>query len=337
MPFPYLIKVPEAVKAVGGQSDCLLPTANCLLIPEERLPEPPYGIIAKQLKQGNVIPFLGAGASQSSRPEETHWDPQTAPFLPSAKELARQLADDASLPSTDPYDRDDLARVASYYAEVAANRTDLVACLHQTFDRDYQIGAVHRFLAEVDVPLLIVTTNYDDLIERAFRERGKPYHLVAYPTDHKELAAAVLWWKPGVSEPEAYPPKALPLSLTDTTIIYKMHGTVDRQTQKWDSYVITEEDYVDFLARMTGQTAIPARLMVEFRKRRFLFLGYGLRDWNLRVMLRNLKSALATLETPAPSIADEREDLRSWAIQCHPSELEQALWRAQGQHLRYGC
>jgi hypothetical protein len=108
-----------------------------------------------------------------------------------------------------------------------------------------------------------------------------------------------------------------------------MHGTVDRQTSKWDSYVITEEDYVDFLARMTGQTAIPARLMLEFRKRRFLFLGYGLRDWNLRVMLRHLKSALATTEMTALPTTDEREDLRSWAIQRNPSELERALWLAR--------
>lgn len=80
---------------------------------------------------------------------------------------------------------------------------------------------------------------------------------------------------------------------------------------------------------MTGQTAIPARLMVEFRKRRFLFLGYGLRDWNLRVMLRHLKSALAVTETSAPPTPDAREDLRSWAIQRNPSELERALWHAR--------
>lgn len=293
------------------------------------MPEPPYGIIANQLKQGNVIPFLGVGASLSGRPADAKWDATTAPFLPSTKELANQLAEDCRLPSNDPYDCDDLAKVSSYYAEVTADRAALRSTLHQTLDRDYQIGAIHHFLADLDIPLLIVTTNYDDLIERAFRAKGKPYHLVVYPTDHKELAAAVLWWKPGASEPKAHAPKSLPLSLTDTTIIYKMHGTVDRQTSKWDAYVITEEDYVDFLARMTGQTAIPARFMLEFRKRRFLFLGYGLRDWNLRVMLRYLKSALAAAEASTTPTTEEREDLRSWAIQRNPSELERALWHAR--------
>jgi hypothetical protein len=110
-----------------------------------------------------------------------------------------------------------------------------------------------------------------------------------------------------------------------------MHGTVDR-TQKWDSYVITEEDYVDFLSRMTGQTAIPARFMLEFRKRRFLFLGYGLSDWNLRVMLKNLKATMNVGGAPTagpPAEETVAEDLRSWAIQYKPSELEQWLWRAR--------
>ena len=88
------------------------------------MPEPPYGIIANQLKQGNVIPFLGAGASLSGRPADAKWNDESATFLPTARELAHHLADDSSLPSTESYDRDDLSKVSSYYAEVAANRAD---------------------------------------------------------------------------------------------------------------------------------------------------------------------------------------------------------------------
>lgn len=298
------------------------------------MPEPPYGIIANHLKRGEIIPFLGAGASLSGRPLEAPADTRNARFLPTGGELSRRLADDSEFPSPDPNDRSDLAKVSSYYAE-SSDRTSLVSFIHEMLDRDYQLGEIHHFLAELETPLLIVTTNYDDLIERAFREKGKPYHLISYPSDRKDLAASVLWWKPGAAEPEPHPPKALPLSLTDTSIIYKMHGSVDRQSQRWESYVITEEDYVDFLARMVGQTAIPARFMLEFRRRRFLFLGYGLRDWNLRVMLKNLRAAMTGGEMTGP--AEEREpssqDLRAWAIQYHPSELEQLLWRSRNVNI----
>jgi SIR2-like protein len=313
--------------------------------------EPPYGIIADLLKQGLVTPFLGAGASLSGRPPGAQWDEKTSTFLPTAHELASRLAEDAAFPSPDPKDKDDpnkassyylaeadrsdLAKVSSYYAEESADRASLVSFIHKMFDRDYQAGEVHRFLADLEIPLLIVTTNYDDLIERAFKAKGKPFHLVTYPAaDLKEIAGSVLWWKPNASAPEPWAPAKLPLSLTDTTIIYKMHGSVDRITKKFDSYVITEEDYIDFIARMTAQLAIPARFMLEFGKRRFLFLGYGLRDWNFRVMLKNLRSALARPDAgaatgdPAPADAPV-EQLRSWAIQMNPSELEQELWAAR--------
>lgn len=293
--------------------------------------EPPYGIIWNHLKKSEVIPFLGAGASLSGRPPNADWDAKSTTFLPTGAELARRLAAEAEFPG-DEAERDDLSRVASYYQE-SIDRPGLVGRLREVFDKDYQPGQIHEFLADLASPVLIVTTNYDDLIEKALTRKKKPYHLIVHPADRKDLAASVLWWKPGEAEPTPHPPAKLPLSLTDTTIIYKMHGSVDRQQKTWDSFVITEEDYVEFLARMTGQSAIPARFMALFRKCRFLFLGYGLRDWNLRVILKNLKT---TLPRPEAEVVDAEPDaplpqegLRSWAIQRRPSELEQMLWQAR--------
>ena len=304
--------------------------------------EPPYGAIWNHLKKGEVIPFLGAGASLSGRPPEAKWDEASASFLPTGRELANRIAENASFPLPNPEDlkdpdkapsyylalaeRDDLAKVSSYYTQTA-DRPSLIDFMKEVFHRDYQIGQIHRFLAELTAPLLIVSTNYDDLLERAFQEKRKPYHLVTYPTDRTDLAASVLWWKPNATEPETFPPAKLPLSLTDTSIIFKMHGGIDRFHQQWDSFVITEEDYVEFLSRMTGQTAIPANFKFEFRKRRFLFLGYGLRDWNLRVLLKNMQSSVTH---PLGTVSKEENSagakLRSWAIQFRPSQVEQVLW-----------
>ncbi|MBI3915046.1 MAG: hypothetical protein HY327_12785 [Chloroflexi bacterium] len=44
--------------------------------------EPPYGIIWNHLKKGESIPFLGAGASISSRPANAEWDERRSTFLP---------------------------------------------------------------------------------------------------------------------------------------------------------------------------------------------------------------------------------------------------------------
>jgi len=269
----------------------------------------------------------------SALTSDGEWDKERSTSLPTGSQLARCLADMAAFPSDDPNDRDDLAKVASYYVEAQADRPALLSCLRGVFDRDYPVGEVHRFLADLPVPLLIVTTNYDDLIEKAFRDKSRPFHLVAHPTDRKDLAASVLWWRPNATEPIAQPPNKLKLSLKDTTIIYKMHGSVDRRTKRWDSFVITEEDYVEFLARMTGQSAIPSRFKAHFRESRFLFLGYGLRDWNLRVMMNNLKAKPILQESEAMEDALNQSppeaELRSWAIQYLPSNLEESLWDAR--------
>lgn len=314
-------------------------------MPAEPRSEPPYGIIWGHLSRGEIIPFLGAGASLSRVPAPPGADPDpagAAPRLPTGRELARRLAKEASFPSDDDRDREDLAKVASYYQEAAADRESLRNCLREVFEKKYTPGLVHHFLADVSVrlgqrkekkALLIVTTNYDDLIEQAFASRRVAYHLVVHPTDRLDLGASVLWWKPGETTPAAHKPQQLPLSLTDTTIIYKMHGSVCRMAAEWDSFVISEEDYVEFLSRMTGQNAIPARFMAEFLSRRFLFLGYGLGDWNFRVMLRNLQTTLIgakerSAAAGAPAAAPARE-LRSWAIQKGPSKLEESLWRTR--------
>jgi SIR2-like domain len=287
--------------------------------------EPPYGLIAQSLREGHVIPLLGAGVNFGMRPAGAVYDETESSFLPTGPELSRVLARRCSFPSKEEMDIADLAKVSSYFVDTSA-RKRLRERLRKVFNRDYEPCDIHTYLASVAAPLLIITTNYDDLTERAFRNAGRPFDLVVHPTDRKDVEASVLWWRHGQSQPEAVPPNQLFVDLDKTTVIYKMHGTIDRVGGDWDSYVITEDDYVDFLARMTSQTAVPSLFMCHLRMRHFLFLGYGLRDWNLRVVLKNLKGLL-----PGGSAVfeDEEDDLVSWAIQYRPSELEVELWRSR--------
>lgn len=283
--------------------------------------EPPYGVIAQRLKASAVVPFLGAGASFVGRTPGAAWDPSSRVLLPSGRELSSLLADETSFPSTSPAERYELAKVASYYADVNG-RPLLRNRLREVLSGDCPCGPLHRFLAAVTVPLVIVVTNYDTLLEKAFREAGRPYDLVVHPADRKDFANAVLWWPHGAAEPTPQAPNRLDIDLGTTTVIYKMHGTIDARSSAWDSFVITEEDYVDFLSRMTASTAVPPLLLEHFRERSFLFLGYGLGDWNLRVILKNLRKYLGGRGSD-----DYDEALPSWAIQYQPSELERTLWK----------
>src|SRR4029450_9064740 len=97
----------------------------------------------------------------------------------------------------------------------------------------------------------------------------------------------------------------------------------------YDSFVITEEDYVEFLYRMTQKRAIPIVLSNWFQERSFLFLGYSLRDWNLRGLLRNLQLSRASRQAGPQG----KDPVPSWAIQYGPSRLEEKLWDGRGVHI----
>jgi hypothetical protein len=58
------------------------------------------------------------------------------------------------------------------------------------------------------------------------------------------------------------------------------------------------------------------------RESHFLFLGYSMRDWNLRVILNRIWGT-------------QQLDRRSWAVQREPNSpaaraIEEALWRDRG-------
>ncbi len=272
---------------------------------------PPYPLIRDGLKASRVIPFLGAGASLDSRASDADWERYLSQCVPSATALARYLAQRTAFPQDES---PDLTKVAQYY-NVVGGRGALEQELHGIFDCDFPLTPLHTFLADVPAPLLIVTTNYDDLIERAFKEKSRPYDVVVHTTD-PEVGDRVLWWRHSEPEPELVSPNKLDIDLDQITVIYKMHGAVDRRDSKRDQYVITEDDYIDFLTRMTKNKAVPAIFAELFQMRHFLFLGYGLRDWNLRVVLNRIDKDLR-----------RRKDITSWAIQHKPSPLEIRFWQ----------
>ena len=276
---------------------------------------PPYRLINDSLKQGLVIPFLGAGASlHRELAAAGAAESEPTEYLPTGAELAKLLAEKAEFP---PDETLDLATVAQYYTLIGG-RVPLYRALHQIFDRDYPIAALHSFLAEIDAPLLIVTTNYDDVIERALNQQNRAYDVVVHTCD-PDVGDRILWLEHGGKQAEEISPNKLDIDLQAVTVIYKMHGAVDRHNKpNRDQYVITEDDYIDFLARMTRNRAIPAIFAEAFQSRHFLFLGYSLRDWNLRVVLNRIQDSRRS------------SDITSWSIQHKPSLLERKFWQKRG-------
>lgn len=286
--------------------------------------QPSLVFIRKLLRSGQIIPFIGPGVALAGRPPDTVWREHESLFLPTGMEMASFLAHESLFPA-DVGEPHDVMTVASYYAEVL-NQERLNKRLRQIFDQDYAIGEVHRLLARIEAPLLVFTTSFDDLLERAFQEAGHPYDVVFHPAGRPDLAGSVLWWRHGEREPQPISANKLFVDLTSRTVIYKIFGSIDRVSGTWDSYFITEADCVSILSRFTSGVGLPPLFARQLRTRPLLYLGSGLRHWNQRVLLKILKSA--ALGRSAFADQDEAE-LTSYAVQYHPSKLEAELWKAR--------
>jgi hypothetical protein len=103
------------------------------------------------------------------------------------------------------------------------------------------------------------------------------------------------------------------LSLDRRSIILKIHGAVDRESAEHDSFVITEDHYIEYLLNTDLSSLLPPAVAAKLRRSNFLFLGYGLRDWNLRVMLQRISDA-------------QKHSYKSWAILLNPDPLDQRFW-----------
>jgi len=170
---------------------------------------PPYGVIADRLEKGLVIPFLGAGVNFSRREPPAEWY-KSAPFLPLGSELSFYLADKSQFPYTDDCDHRDLAKVAAFYQD-SSGRQPLCDELHEVFASPCPTCSIHDCLAEIPQLRLIITANYDELIEQAFKSAKRPYHLVIYPTDSERFGERILHWKYDPQSPcAAFEPELVP-------------------------------------------------------------------------------------------------------------------------------
>jgi hypothetical protein len=275
-------------------------------------------IVTRRLGAGSVVPFLGAGANLCERPPDIDWE---TGYLPSGYELAAFLAEPYGYPETDL----DLLRVSQWVDLVSSPRA-LVDELHAVFSRNYRPNKLHRFLAELPNRLrdearpvcgqLILTTNYDDVLERAFTEAGEPVDVVVYETRRNEQRFVHLRPDGGrVSIDDAA--RYREFALEERTVILKIHGDVDPHDSDRDTFVVTEDHYIDYLAGESVRALIPAYLMRRIRESDLLFLGYSMRDWNLRVILRQIW-------------AEQAVSTGGWSIQRKPSEIDLRFWARQG-------
>ena len=266
-----------------------------------------YDTVLRAAADGRVVPLLGAGVNLCGRPKDAAW--QHGRYLPSGAELAAYLAALFDYPEGELLD---LLRV-SQYVEVTLGSGPLYDKLHEllaSLPRRLGLADRRRFQ-------LIMTTNYDDALERAFRAAGEAFDLVWYVAETEDRGKFLHLPPDGEPRLIARPNEYDELSLEERTVILKIHGAIDRLRPERDSFVITEDHYIDYLTRTDVSTLMPVTLGAKLRHSHFLFLGYSMRDWNLRVMLHRIW-------------AEQSRSYKSWAIQLDPNPIDEEFWHRRG-------
>ena len=173
---------------------------------------------------------------------------------------------------------------------------------------------------------LIVTTNYDTALEQAFDAVHEPFDLVVFIAtgEHKGHFFHVPWWdgdgpEPGpIMVPNSYVKLPIDADLDlARTVIVKIHGgpvyDAPREYQLKDNFVVTEDDYIGYLTRSPVESLIPVQILNKLRESHYLFLGYGMRHWSLRVFLRRIWT-------------EQHLGAKSWAIQRNLDTVETEFW-----------
>jgi hypothetical protein len=282
------------------------------------IPDTHYTLVTDAFADGRVVPFLGAGASLCGRPKEAGF--KKGVYLPSGSELARYLAATCAYPADEAKE---LLRV-SQYAQVMLGLGPLYEKLHELLAEDYLVTPLHNFLAALpkamrdrghpNSHLLMVTTNYDDLLERGFLAAAEPVDVVSYVADGEQRGRFVHTSPDGASTLIDRPNEYTGVSVDRRSVILKIHGAVNRRDAGADSYVITEDHYIDYLTRTEISSLIPVTLAAKLKRSHFLFLGYSLADWNMRVILKRIWG-------------NQKLTYKSWAVLKAPALLDQAIWR----------
>jgi hypothetical protein len=278
-------------------------------------------VLQHLVHEGSLVLFLGSRLTG----DHAAWH-EGCGSLPDSEELAADLARRFSMTSVHP----DLAEVAQY-VYVTRGRPDLYRTLRQILTADCEPGPVHRFLARFPQMLedlglekryqLIVSASFDMALEKAFDEEEEPYDLAMYMASGPDKGKFVHFPYEGSPQPIASPNAYGKFPIGDygeleRTVLVKIHGAVDGSVGDYrfkENYVITEDHYIDYLSRSPVESLVPVQILDKLRDSHCLFLGYTMRDWNLRVFLKRIWRG-------------EALGARSWSVEPDPDMLEKELW-----------
>jgi hypothetical protein len=226
--------------------------------------------VAARLRAGTMIPYLGPGLAELSRP--------AVPMNPEA--LAAFFGTKVALPRRAKGN----AWAAAQHIESNKHRSTVTALMNEAFKSPVEPTPLHHYLASLRLPM-IVDTWYDGAMRSALGQRS----------DWGEIQGIT---RAGIGEDRwyrFYDAAGVETSrlAADTwaTLLYKPHGSVVPAK----NFLISDADYVEVLTEIDIQTPIPDSVRDRRTERSFVFIGCRFNDQLLRTYARQITKRSAVL------------------------------------------
>jgi len=202
--------------------------------------------IKNSSQNGKLTFFIGAGVSRLSE-------------YPSWKGLINVLSEKIGLPikgETEDYSSNEyLAIPQKYFYSINQNTDEYYKIIMECLDKDKEPNEVHDIILALK-PANIITTNYDNLIEKAVAKHGLFYSVVSSDSSI------------GVENSEK--------------LILKIHGDFKNK-----NIILKEEDYLNYSENFRLIETIVKSI---FATNTVVFVGYALEDYNVKLILNWVKN-----------------------------------------------
>lgn len=326
--------------------------------------------------RGQVVVFLGSGINLCGREEKypylpSSWNPE-GDYPPTLDELAAYLdteltrgkhirntscplceLDEDKLPKNCPiltkkitkFPLEEIAQEilsSNVGIEVVSNTMKWIGKHH------YKPNLAHSFFAKIsrildkkNIPqIIILTTNFDSTLEKAFKEEKQEFDLLSYIYSdiygghfiHQEFRLD----SDGISlkrskevnliqmDSEKYSPSRWSdrCEKSSVPIIIKLYGTPDWEDNSRGNFIITEDHFINYFVNRSIDNCLPKALLNNIRKGHIWFIGYELSHWIQRVALHRI------WPKNGPFPIDP-----CWAIEENLGVFEQKIW--ENNNIKY--
>ena len=256
--------------------------------------------VAQTCSPGRLVPVLGAEVA----------------------ELARRLAERFEVPDEDSAE---LTRVAQYVALMKGRGHCTTSCTSSSPRQARRQRSIvssprcRRPPGRGAPQQLIVTTRYDLALEQAFLEAGEEFDVVSYLAVGRDRGKFCHIAADGKVARHRRPEHAMrPSSISERrTVILSCTDGVDAAPERaWESFVVTEDDYIDYLrARRSRHAPCPSRSPRELRRSHS---SSSATRW-----------ATGTSASSSTGSGARAVDYRSWAVAPQRETVERAFWRGR--------